>query len=371
MRYQFIILTILAWQLHGHEHKHEHSEEVPWSQEKTKAANIQIVEASAGFIQNFIEVPGKIIVHPDCIAYVIPKVSGVVKEIRKNLGECVKKDEVLAVLESREIAEAKSNYLAVLKKLDLRHTLLQRETNLKGISPEQDYLHAKLAAEEALITVDLSKQSLYALGLSEASVEKIEQEKKTDLRFYEVTAPIEGKVLQRNLTLGELISNTNKVYTIVDCKKVWIELNVSQNNLHYLKVGLPIEILAGNKKAASEIVQFTPFISEETRTATAIAAIENNVEKWTPGEFVTVKVQTNLISSPVVVLKTALQNIKGETCVFVENADNFAVRPVIIGKKDEKSVEILSGLQIGDRYAACNTFILKAEYEKEEAEHSH
>lgn len=371
-----VILAIFSRQfsLHGScsEHSCEEMEELHWSKEKTQAANIQVEIASPGVIQNFIEVPGKIVVHPDCIAYVIPKVSGSVKEIRKTIGECVKKDEVLAVLESKEMAEAKSNYLASIKKMDLRHTLLQREVDLKGISPEQDYLHAKLAEEEARINVDLSKQSLYAIGLTEAHVEKINREKSTDLRLYEITSPIDGKVLQRNLTLGELISNTNKVYTIVGCNKVWTELSVSQNNLPYLKVGLPIEIISANgKRETTKILQFNPLISEETRTATAFAVIEDNTEKWSPGEFVTIKVQTNMISCAIVIPKTAVQNIKGENNVFVEKGENYIPRIVTIGRKDEKNVEVLEGLQQGEKYAGSNTFVLKAEYEKEEAEHNH
>lgn len=366
------VLCFQPWILQGSCHHEEHEHEVHWTKKKSETVNIRIETAGPGTIEHYADVPGKVAVHPDCIAYVIPKVSGAVKDIRKNVGECVKKDEVIALLESKEIAEAKSQHIAAIKKFDLYKTLLEREVSLKGISPEKDYLNAKLAMEEALIHADLTKQSLYALGLTEAEVERIPREKKTELRFYEIRSPIEGKVLQRNVTLGELISDTNKIYTIVDCKKVWVEIHVNQNTVQHLKVGLPIEIFATNeKKAASAIHQFHPLICEETRCATAFAMIENTLEKWTPGEFVTVKILTNTFQSPLVIPKTALQKMKGENVIFIANKEKFTPRAIILGKSDAQNVEVLDGLEHGEEYAACNTFILKAELEKEEAEHNH
>ena len=71
----------------------------------------------------------------------------------------------------------------------------------------------------------------------------------------------------------------------------------------------------------------------------------------------------------VVVPKAALQTIKGERVVFVRNDHGFEARKVTIGREDDRTVEIVSGLSEGETIAVSNTFVLKAELGKAEAEH--
>ncbi|HEY4832099.1 MAG TPA: efflux RND transporter periplasmic adaptor subunit [Waddliaceae bacterium] len=361
--------------LGAHGDHHEESvapEEFNWTKEKTEFADIQVQIAGVGEIKNFIQVAGKIIIHPDHLAYVTPKIHGAVWEIRKNLGDWVERGEVLAIIESREIAEAKANYLATAKKLTLHQTVLKKEEMLREISPEQDYLNAKLTAEETAIQLRLAIQGLYALGFTEQEINKIGQDTSGNLRFYAMKAPLTGKVLQRNLTLGELCDHATKAFTIANFDKVWVEMSIPQNNVHYLKEGLPVEITgACGKKGTVQICQFNPIISEETRTATAIAVVDSMTVTWTPGEFITAHVLTDVTKVPIVVPWEAIQHIKGEHYIFVEKGSEFVPSIVKIGKIDDRNVEIVSGLNEGEGYAACNTFCLKAELEKEEAEHTH
>ena len=97
------------------------------------AAGITLQKAQVGQLQKEIVTPGKITLNEDLIAHIHPKVEGVVHDVRKNLGESVERDEVLATLESREIAEAKTGYLTALKKAEQAKTLLGQESNLYEI----------------------------------------------------------------------------------------------------------------------------------------------------------------------------------------------------------------------------------------------
>ena len=352
-------------------HAHSGAEGFQWTQEKMELAEIQTQAAGPGVIQHYVRAPGKMSFHPDYVAYVIPKVEGVVTRIHKNLGETVEQDDVLVVIESKEIAECKANYLAALKKNALYQTLLTREKGLKGISAGQDYLHAQLAAEEALINKELAVQSLYALGLSEREIGEIPQEKGANLRYFAIKAPIKGRVVQKDLTMGELVTHSTRAFTIANAEKMWIEINVNQQDAQYLKEGLPIEVVAQDKSVTATLLHLNPAICEETRTATAIALLDNTSETWRQGEFVTAKIQTYFTEAPIVIPRDAIQTIHGEDYVFVADADCFKLCAVKTGKIDEINVEILAGLEPGQPYASCNTFCLKAEYEKDEAEHSH
>ena len=73
----------------------------------------------------------------------------------------------------------------------------------------------------------------------------------------------------------------------------------------------------------------------------------------------------------VLVPRAAVQEIGGESVVFVRTPDGFAKREVVLGRGDREGVEVVFGLDEGERYAAANTFVLKAELGKSEAEHAH
>jgi membrane fusion protein, heavy metal efflux system len=360
--------------LFGHAHHHDHSEEEDgfhWSKEKSEFAQIEIASAGPGLLQNYVRTTGKVTLHPDCMAYINPKMEGVVYQIYKNLGESVQKGEVIALIESREIAEAKANFLAAFKKWELQQKLLDRESKLRGISAGQDYWNAQLAAEEATIQKDLAMQKLYALGLSEVHMPEILKEKPEQMRLFAIRSPINGKIVQRDLTLGEVVSPDNRAFTVASFEKLWVEINIHQNDVQFLKEGCSIEIAAFDKKEKITLRYLNPTISEETRMATAIALLDNQAQKWKPGEFISAYLQTSTSEASIVIPREAIQKIKGTDFVFIGCEDCFEPIAVKIGKMDENYAEILAGLQPGQTYACSNTFCLKAEFEKGEAGHSH
>ncbi len=95
-----------------------------------------------------------------------------------------------------------------------------------------------------------------------------------------------------------------------------------------------------------------------------------NGGEWRPGLFVTARVLVERVNAGVVVPKTAIQTMNGEQVVFVETSDGFEVRHVRLGRSDAESVEILTGIDPGDRYVAKGGFVLKAELGKASFEHA-
>ena len=67
--------------------------------------------------------------------------------------------------------------------------------------------------------------------------------------------------------------------------------------------------------------------------------------------------------------KEAIQNVDGQDVIFISEKDGFAVRPITTGRSDDRQQEVLDGLTVGETYACKNTFLLKAELKKDEAEH--
>ena len=80
---------------------------------------------------------------------------------------------------------------------------------------------------------------------------------------------------------------------------------------------------------------------------------------------------TNEIDVPLAVELDAIQRLDGSENVFVREGETFEPRKVLLGRRDDVHAEIISGLKVGEKYASGDTFILKAELGKSEAEHEH
>ena len=134
---------------------------------------------------------------------------------------------------------------------------------------------------------------------------------------------------------------------------------------------ITVAIGSGGERAPARIIFVSPLLDRDTRAARVVASLANPDQVFRPGSFVTAEIPLSQDDAEVVVPKSALQTIKGERVVFVRNERGFEARQVATGREDDRAVEIVSGLFAGEAIAISNTFILKAELGKAEAEHHH
>jgi cobalt-zinc-cadmium efflux system membrane fusion protein len=197
-------------------------------------------------------------------------------------------------------------------------------------------------------------------------------ESNESLAPYQLTTLLAGTVIQRHLTRGEAVDREKQAFIIADLSTVWVDASVFQKDLSHVRVGHAVRVFTsdGGPSATGTIAYVTPTVDAPTRTATARVVLTNSDGRWRPGMFVTVRV-LDPVRAPVVVQRSAVQTIDGQTVVFVETDDGFVVRPVTLGRSGATQSEVLSGLSGGDRYAATNTFLLKAEAGKGAASQDH
>lgn len=197
-------------------------------------------------------------------------------------------------------------------------------------------------------------------------------ESSESLVAYELRTLIDGVVIEKHLTLGEAVDRDDHAFVVADLSTVWVELSLYQKDFGRVRSGLGVRVqaLAGGASATGEISYLAPAIDPETRTATARVVLENPERAWRPGMFVTAR---TLEAEPAAVLvpSDALQRMEGRSVVFVESEAGFAPRAVLVGREGATRLELLSGLAAGERVATGNTFLLKAELGKSEADHGH
>lgn len=366
----------------GRSHGTESHEEGPegvirLNADRIEAAKIEVGPAEKGVLTRRLTVPGTIAPDANRIARVAAKVVGTVGELRKQLGDAVAKGEVVAVLDSREVAEAKSEYVSAQVNSDLQRTLFEREQSLAKakIIAENQFLRTRNIFTEAQLRVALARQKLSALSLSEEEISELSRQT-IGLQRYELRAPIQGRVVERKVDLGAPVGGEGQekeLYVIADLSSVWIELSVPTTDLSMIREGQQVAISSGanGKTSQGKIVFISPLLNQETRSARVIAAADNKDMTWRPGSYLTAQVSIEEQPVELRVPRTALQTIKGEQVVFVRTPEGFEKREIVLGKGDDQAVEVVFGLDPGENIATANTFVLKAELGKAEAEHVH
>lgn len=348
--------------------KHENEKIVRLSESELEEFGVEVAVAESGELEIRINLPGEIVLNENRLAHIVPRVPGVAIEARKNVGDKVRKNETLAVLESRELANAKAELLTARAKKALAVANYSREKDLweKKITSEQEYISAKQALAEADIERRSAELKLHALGFTEKYVKNLSPHPDATFTRYEIVSPFDATVIEKHITIGEMFSENKTVFVIADISSVWVNLSVYQKDLPLVKKGQTVIIVAGHgiTDAKGTISFVKPIVGEDTRTALARVVLPNKDGKLRPGLFVTGNVIVKKVKLPVLVPKTAIQIIDGNETVFVKTKEGFQPRQVVTGRSDQTRVEITSGLLPGEKYVALGAFTLKAQLSK-------
>lgn len=338
------------------------------SSDAARKYGVEVAPAEGGELEQTLTLPGQIVLNADKVAHIVPRVAGFVRRVDKCLGDVVQAGEVMAVLQSRELAEAKAAYLAAKQRLSLADATLKsaEELHAKKIMPDLQFLAARKDQVDASIEVQTADNKLHALGVSEGQEPETLPSDPASFAIYELRAPFAGVVVEKHCSLGEVLNGETIAFKLADLSTVWVDVTIYMQHLPLVQVGQTVTVIAGRGVAECTAVidYISPVVDEETRTAMARLTLPNSEGNWRPGLFVSARVRTSMIPAAVLVPKAAVQTIQGESCVFVETEGTFKVRPVTVGRSDGSRVEITAGLKPGERYVSANAFTLKSELEK-------
>lgn len=334
------------------------------SAQQIQQTGIKIATAAAETVEASVQLPGEVRFNDDRTAHIVPRVPGIAESVQAELGQTVKKGQVLAVVSSPELAELRSALNAATTRFELARTTYEREKKLweDKISAQQDYLQAQQALAEAKIAVGNAQSKLSALGVSSG---------KAPLNRYELRAPFDGVIVEKHISLGEAVKEDANVFLLSDLSHVWVDVIVTPKDLGVVRVGekATVKAAATDLSAIGKITYVGSLVGQQTRSATARIELVNPSLAWRPGLFVNVSLVQSAKRAAVTVQAEAVQTVEDKTVVFVQAPEGFKAQPVVVGASDKTHVEILQGLAVGTNYAATGSFVLKAEQAKGSAAH--
>ncbi len=346
---------------------HEEEAGLELSQRNLDAAGIELAIAGSSSIEQHTQLLGEISINNDKMFHIVPPVAGIVEEIRVQLGDQVQAGDVLAVLSSRDLAEARTEYLRARSSYYLAQTLYgsQQELYENDFLSEQDYLVSRQEHTEANIQYQAAKQTLSNLGISDSDISSLSSSPASGtLTRQELTAPISGTVVHLNFAPGEIVGDDVSVLKVADLSTVWVEFDILQTDIGSVRAGQTLTVSASEidiPEVTTVLDYVSPVINRSTRTASARAELPNPHGYWMPGLFITGHVVSAQFEAPVVVHREAVQSLEGETVVFIPRGEAFETVPVVTGRSNRTHIEIERGLRQGDRYVSKGAFALKAE----------
>jgi cobalt-zinc-cadmium efflux system membrane fusion protein len=330
------------------------------------ALGIDIATAGPGALPTEVRVVGTVGFNEDKLARIVPRVPGTVRQVLKRVGDHVAPGEALAILDSKEIADARSNYLAAKERLSLAQTGFSREDELfkKQVSSAQDLIVARRELTQTRNEMRIATQTLLSAGLQDGDLKRLE-DGPADLSRFDVLAPFAGEVVEKRIFVGEFLPQDREIFVMADLDVVWVSLQVSSDKLKNVAVGLSVGIMANDGLAAKAKIDYVaPVISDATRAARARVDVANPDHLWRPGAVVQALIEGPDAPAAVLVPRDALQTVDGQVSVFLPVADGFRLQTVTVGRSNERVSEILKGLKLGDKVATGQTFVLKSELEK-------
>lgn len=368
----------------GHEGHDEHEEGaheegfLRLPEETVRQFGIEVATAREGEVTQVLRTPCEMALNADRVAHIVPRVAGIVREVCKNVGDQVQAGDVLVVMDSRELAEAKAADLAAEAKLKLAEASHRRVEDLvkQKIASEQRLQESLQVLEEARIAHRGTIAKLHALGLTHDQVNAVPEQEEAVFSRYEIKAPFAGTIVDKHAALGEMHDSNSDMFLLADLSTVWAEVALYAQDMQRVQIGSKVRLPipgANDPSVAVEgtIFYISPMIREDTRTGMARALIINDKGIWRPGLFITAEVAVGQEKAAVLVPNSAIQVMDKQPVVFVVDKDGYAKRPVTLGTSSETQSAVVSGLKVGERYVSTGAFVLKAELNKGSGGHEH
>jgi cobalt-zinc-cadmium efflux system membrane fusion protein len=364
------------------------------SEEAMKAAGIDSQPVEEKTIDDCVTAHGHVDYDQNHYAHLSARASGTAWSVQKQLGDEVKKGDVLALIACPELARLKFDLQQTLLTVKARERYFQREKALRESGTAKDRDTAEFALRDARLALAKDQQSLQNLGLS-VSVEELAQLKDerqvadrlrtlgisdtllqgldaaavTGNNLLPMYAPFDGIVIKRDIVIGEPVTPATPQFVLADLRTLRLCLHVRLENVHRLKENQEVafHLDGANEDAPTARIKWiSAEVDEKTRTVAVRAEVPNPQGRLRPNAFGDAKILVDR-RKRATVPNEALQFDGTSHIVFVrgKSPTEFQPRRVTLGPKHENFTVVLSGVEAGQSIATSGSHVLLSAMLKE------
>lgn len=339
--------------------------------EEMSRGGIEVKPVTRVDFRTFRDFPGTVVPNQHAVAEITTLVRGRVVDVYADLGQEVKAGDLLAILYSSELGLAQSGYLKAVAKLYVAERAFKRAQSL--LEEKVIGLAEMQRREGEMISIRAEKREsqdrLRLLGMSNEQIARLDREQ-TIQSHVPIVAPFDGRVIVRNLTKGEVVETTEKLFVVADLSEVWVIANIPEKDIPYihqdqLKHGQTIEVVVTtypDRIFHGKITYVGDVLDPATRTMRLRLQLPNVDRKLKPEMYATIRVYSDAEQNVLVVPESAIQRDRDKKFVFVQrDAQSFEVRDIKLGQSSGDMVKVLDGLREGESVVTQGAFVLKSE----------
>jgi cobalt-zinc-cadmium efflux system membrane fusion protein len=343
-----------------------HAEDVVVLDEQQLArAGVTVEEVGQRGFGDRQRVVGQVVRVPGSTLTLKTPIGGRVETIEVAPGDRVSAGDVMVTLHCHDLLTMQSELLRARERAKLAATRLEAGRELfevEGIS-RLDLEQREQEAFAASLEQRILREELLDHGFPEVSLEAVLENRTTNPHL-PVVAPVDGVVLELVIEEHEWVEEYRELLVMGDPNRVELELQLSPDQASAVSRGDTILFNAAGRpddQGRAEAVQRVPQVDPGTRTIKLRARIVE-ARPWVyPGVFVEGAVVHGETRTAASVPAQAVINLEGRDVVFVKRADGaFEPREVTLGVSDKSHVEVVGGVEVGERIATGGVFLLKS-----------
>lgn len=326
---------------------------------------LKIEEIKVGEVADSLRLSARVELDQKRVARIGASVTGRVTDINASLGQSVRKGERLALLNSSELGKSQSDYLKAASQVNLRRLAVQRAERLlqSDVIAAADLQDRQGVLNEAEVDLQAASDQLRVMGMDEYDLKRLSRER-TIHSYSPVISSIEGIVIERHITLGEVVQPSDSLYTVADLSQLWLVAEVPEQQARWAHVGdqAQADIPAlPDMEFKGKLIYVADLVNPETRTVTVRMALANPQRLLKPQMLATLKI-TKPGSQVLVAPSQAVVRENDKDYIFVQTAaSRFEMRPVLLGREENGVRLLLEGLQNGERVVTDGAFHLNNE----------
>jgi RND family efflux transporter MFP subunit len=336
-----------------------------------KRAGIVISPVMAGEATSDLLLPG--VVEPNAYRQVAvtPLVAGRVTRVTAALGDRVRRGQAMAEVYSPELADAQTTYLTFVAELDAVHQQLRRAERLADIGAASRQELERIRAEHVAHTahVEGARSRLTLLGMTPEQVRSLSSTSVVTATVH-VPAPLDGIVTERLANTGANVDAATQLFTIVDLTTVWVIADLYERDFARVRVGSPATITTTaypDMRLPGRVSYIDPQLDPATRTSKVRVELGNPGGRLRLGMFAEVRTSDARGARMALLPLKAIQTVADRHVAYLADSTvpgRFIEREVRIGRTVGDLVEVLAGVQVGDRVVTEGSFYIRAERER-------
>jgi cobalt-zinc-cadmium efflux system membrane fusion protein len=317
-----------------------------------------------------VRIPAEIQADPDRLAHIGARTPGRVVALVVRPGDVLHRGDAIAEIDTVELHQVSMEFLTAVARARQANDALARQQQLvrERIGAEADLRRAEADAAAASAALREGEEHLHFLGLTDREIAQLRARTSHGEARSTVRAPIDGRVENVNVSIGQVVSGTEDIATVAQLETVWAVLRVYERDAANVQVGTSVDVTTvgtGDQHFTGRVGFVSSLVDPVTRTFTARVALENPGLVLRPGMSATASVTVHETQEHLWLPVEAVQPHEGESIAFVQVGERrFAPRVVRVGEERNGFVPVLEGLRIGESVVTRGAFALRGELER-------